>query len=407
MLILIKMAWRNLWRNSRRTILTISSITIGLMAIVFLFGFMDGMSAQTLENNIRGHTGHIKIYPRGYQDAPGVSKRITDPVGMMDLLSEIPHIVSSLPRIEGQGLMATDVKSTGVMILGIDLKKEEDTSDYKRYVREGTYYLQKGGILVGKDLARLMKAGIGDTVSLIVQAADGSIGAENFRIEGIIETGEFTMDSSLTVMSLEDADFLLGMGGGASEITLFLDSSAQTDRVIASLENMPGMEKYELADWRELLAYLVNLINLSEVFKYIPLIILIVVASLGILNTILMSVLERTREFGIMTALGTGPSRIMALILIETIMMTAVGIFLGVPGGVALLSYFNKTGIDLSQWAEGVRIIPFHPTTVYPILEPEGFYVAAGVVFISAILSSLYPAYRAAALRPVEALKFT
>lgn len=406
MLVLIKMAWRNLWRNSRRTVLTISSITIGLMAIVFLFGFMDGMSAQTLENNIRGHTGHIKIYPKGYQDAPSVSKKITGPEGMMDLLSQISHIVSSLPRIEGQGLMATDVKSTGVMILGIDLKKEEDTSDYKGYVREGTYGLQKGGIMVGKNLAKMMKTRIGDTVSLIVQAADGSIGAENFRIEGIIETGEFTMDSSLTVMSIEDAGLLLGMEGGVSEITLFLDRSEHTDRVIASLKNRLDMEKYELADWRELLTNLVELINLSEVFKYIPLIILIVVASLGILNTILMSVLERTREFGIMTALGTGPSRIMALILIETIMMTAMGIFLGVPGGVALLSYFNKIGIDLSQWAEGVRIIPFHPTTVYPILEPEGFYVAVGVVFISAILSSLYPAYRAATLRPVEALRF-
>lgn len=406
MLNLIKMAWRNLWRNSRRTLLTISSITIGLMAIVFLFGFMDGMSAQTLENNIRGHTGHIKIYPKGYQDAPSVSKRITDPEEMMDLLSEIPHIASSLPRIEGQGLMATDIKSTGVMILGIDLKKEENISDYKRFVREGTYDLQKGGILIGKELAKMMKTGTGDAVSLIVQAADGSIGAENFRIEGIIETGEFTMDSSLAVMSLEDAGLLLAMGGGVSEITIFLDSSENTDTVIAFLRNLLAMEKYELADWRELLAYLVDLINLSEVFKYIPLIILIVVASLGILNTILMSVLERTKEFGIMTALGTGPSRIMVMIFIETIMMTMIGIFLGVPGGMALLTYFNKTGIDLSQWAEGVRIIPFHPTTVYPILEPEGFYVAVGVVFVSALFSSLYPAYRAATLRPVEALHF-
>ena len=400
------MAWRNLWRNPRRTLITISSITIGLMAIVFYFGVMDGMNAQTLENSIRGQTGHIKVYAKGYQEDPTISRRIKEPEEILKVLSNVPHIRYSLMRINSQGLVATGTKSTGAAILGVDLKKEEMVSDYKRYVREGSYYIQSGEILIGKDLARMLKGRIGDSISLIVQAADGSIGAENYKIGGILQTGDYSMDSALVVMSLGDAKILTGLGEGVSEITVFLDSSINTEEVMESLKKRLDMGKLELVSWKELLAFLLDLQTLAEVFKYIPLVILIVVTSLGILNTILMSVTERTRELGIMMALGTRPSRIISLIMIETAIMGLTGIILGISGGMALLSYFNKKGIDFSKWSEGLRTIPFHPTTIYPIIEPLSFYLAIGVVFVSAVVSALYPAYKAARLRPVEAMRF-
>ena len=400
------MAWRNLWRNPRRTLITISSITIGLIAIVFYFGFMDGMNAQTLENSIKGQTGHIKVYAKGYQEDPTISRRIKEPEEVLKVLVNVPHIRYTLARINSQSLVATGTKSTGATILGIDLKKEEMVSDYKRYVREGSYYIQSGEILIGKDLARMLKGRIGDSISLIVQAADGSIGAENYKIGGILQTGDYSMDSALVVMSLGDAKVLTGLGEGVSEITVFLDSSINTEEVMESLKKRLDMGKLELVSWKELLAFLLDLQTLAEVFKYIPLVILIVVTSLGILNTILMSVIERTRELGIMMALGTRPSRIISLIMIETAIMGLTGIILGVSGGMSLLSYFNKKGIDFSKWSEGLRTIPFHPTTIYPIIEPMSFYLAIGVVFVSAVVSALYPAYKAARLRPVEAMRF-
>ena len=402
----IKMAWRNLWRSPRRTLITISAISIGLMAIVFYFGLMDGMNSQTLENNIRGHAGHIKVYAKGYKKDPTLSKRIKEPGDILRILSEEPHILYALPRINAQGLAATEVKSAGVMIRGIDLKQEEKASDFKRYVREGIYDIPAGKILIGKDLAKLLRAGIGETLSLIVQAADGSIGAENYKIGGIFYTGEAAMDSSLVVMSLEDLRALTVLGGDVTEITVILDRSENTKGVMKSLEGRLDREGLELVGWEELLAFLLAMQSLAEVFKYVPLVILIVVASLGILNTVLMSVSERTRELGIMMALGTRPSRIVFLILLETTLLGIAGVILGVTGGMILLTYFGDRGIDFSQWSEGLRTIPFHPTTIYPVIEPVSFYLATGVVFVSAVLSALYPAYKAARLRPVEAIHF-
>lgn len=404
--ILIKLAWRNIWRAPRRTLITIGAITIGVVAIVFFFGLMDGMNSQTLENSIRGQTGHIKVYAKGYYKEPSVSKMVKRPEEILKALAAEPHVLYALPRVNGPGLISTEEKSTGVMILGLDLEKEEAISDYKRYVKAGRYYIQSGELLVGKDLAKRLKAGIGSSVSLIVQGADGSIGAENYRIGGILQVGEFSMDSTLVVMPVSDAKALMGMGKGVSEITLFLDSSENTDAVMASLGKRLNMKEIELISWKEILTVLLSMRELVEIFKYIPLIILIVVTSLGILNTILMSVTERTREMGIMTALGTRPSLIVFLILLETSIMSLIGALSGASGGLALLYVFGKKGIDLSHWAEGLRTIPFHPTTIYPIMEGSSFYVAIVVVTISAVISAVYPAVKAARLRPVEAIRF-
>ena len=402
----LKMAWRNLWRNPRRTLITISSITIGLIAIVFYFGFMDGMNRQTLENNIRGHSGHIKVYAKGYQKDPAISKRIIETEGILKILLSEPHVHYALPRINTQGLVATGEKSAGAMILGIDLNKEENVSDYKRYVREGTYYIPGGGILIGKGLAKLLRADIGDTLSIIIQAADGSMGAENYKIGGILSTGEAVMDNSLVVMSLDDLRALTVAGESVTEITVILESAAYTEKVMGALAMRLDMEVLELVSWKELLAFLLDMQSLAEIFKYVPLVILIVVASLGILNTVLMSVSERTRELGIMMALGTRPSRIVFLILLETTIIGIAGVILGVTGGMILLTYFGDRGIDFSQWSEGLMTIPFHPTTIYPVIEPVSFYLATGVVFVSAVMSALYPAYKAARLRPAEAIHF-
>jgi len=402
----LKMAWRNLWRNPRRTLITTSSITIGLIAIVFYFGFMDGMNRQTLENNIRGHSGHIKVYAKGYQKDPAISKRIINPEGILEILLSEPHVLYALPRINTQGLVATGEKSAGAMILGIDLKKEENVSDYKRYVGEGTYYIPGGGILIGKGLAKLLRAGIGDILSIIIQAADGSMGAENYKIGGILSTGEAVMDNSLVVMSLEDMRALTVAGESVTEITVILESAEYTEKVTGALAMRLDMEVLELVSWKELLAFLLDMQGLAEIFKYVPLVILIIVASLGILNTVLMSVSERTRELGIMMALGTRPSRIVFLILLETAIIGIAGVILGVTGGAILLTYFGDRGIDFSQWKEGLMTIPFHPTTIYPVIEPVSFYLATGVVFVSAVMSALYPAYKAARLRPAEAIHF-
>lgn len=400
-----KLAWRDIWRNPRRTGLTIGSISIGLAGIVVFFGFMDGMNVQTLENNIRGETGHIKIYRKGYQKNPTPSLMIKRPEEIMERLSRVPHVVHLLRRVRGSGLVATDVKATGGRILGIDLMEEKGVSYYWRYVEKGRYFIGKGEVLIGEGMAKMLQVHIGDSVAVILQAADGSIGAENFRVGGIIGTGNPGLDNVLVIMGIRDAMELMVMDGGASEISIFLDSVENTDRVISIIKGILNPDRFEVVSWKEILTFLVDMIGLSEVFKYIPLMILIGVTSMGILNTILMSVTERTREFGVMMALGTGPGTIFGLIVTETLIITLIGILLGVSVGTTILLYLGEKGIDLSRWAQGVRTVPFHPTTIYPIIQAGSYYVAIGVVFFSALLSALYPALRASRLSPSQALR--
>ena len=402
----LRLAWRNIWRNPRRTILTVGSISVGLAAILVFFGFMDGMNIQTLENNIRGETGHIKIYRKGYQENPTPSLMISRPEEMVKRLSTVPHVVNILRRVRGSGLVATSTKATGGRILGIDLRQEKGVSHYWRYVEEGRYFIGKGEVLMGRGMARMLHVGIGDSIAIILQAADGSIGAENYRIGGIMDTGNASLDNVLVIMSLEDARRLLAMDGGVSEITLLLDSARNTDRVVSTLRGLLDPEDFEVVSWKEILTFLVDMIGLADLFKYIPLAILIGVTSMGILNTILMSVVERTREFGVMMALGTGPGTIFALIVAETFIITAIGMLLGLSIGTTTLLYLGERGIDLSRWAQGIRAVPFHPTTIYPILKTVSYYVATGVVFLSALFSALYPALRASRLRPAQALRF-
>ncbi len=402
---LLRMAWRNLWRNPRRTLITVSSVTVGLAAILVFFGFMDGMNIQTLENNIRGETGHIKVYRKGYFDNPRVSLLIRDPKRVVGRIRGLPHVERVLERVEASGLIAAEAKSAGARILGIDLEREKGVTNYWRYVREGRYLLGKGEVLVGRGLARMLRVGVGDGLAIILQAADGSIGAENFRVGGIMETGNAALDNVLVVMPLEEAMDLAVTGGGVTEIAVFLDSAESTDDVLPSIREIAEGEGLEVVSWRELLSFLVDMIGLAEIFKYIPLAILIGVSGLGILNTVLMSVTERTREFGVMMALGTGPGRLAGLILIETMVETIMGLALGSLTGTAFLLYLGETGIDLSRWARGIKTIPFHPTVIYPIIVPESFTVALATVVASAFLATLYPAMRIGRLSPSEALR--
>jgi ABC-type lipoprotein release transport system permease subunit len=215
------------------------------------------------------------------------------------------------------------------------------------------------------------------------------------------------MDQTAVMMDLREAQDLTALGTDVSEIVVLLDNASYTDEAVRIIKQALDMERYEVLTWRELIPSIVQLVEFGDAFKYLLLVVLIVVVFFGILDTILMSVTERTREFGVMLALGTRPGRIVSLVMLETAFLCLIGVAVGVPTGLGFSALLGKTGIDLSRWNEALRLYPFHPTKIYPIIDAMSILVSLGVVVVPGVIASLFPALRASRLTPTAAIRHT
>ena len=239
----------------------------------------------------------------------------------------------------------------------------------------------------------------------MVQGADGSIGAELFRLQGVFRIGAIDLDSSLGIIHLRDAQNLAAMGGKVTEGVLILESPDAVDQTAASLAAQLSGSGYEVLTWAEILPQASEMIGLSNVFTYILLVIILVVVSLGILNTMLMSIMERTREFGIMRALGTRPAQIVRLVLLEATCLGVLGTFLGALLGIAANTALAVNGIDLSRWSGAMDLVSSLRPVIYPVMDPVSISIASFAAFLTTIIVSIYPAIRAARLKPVDAIR--
>ena len=230
MFLFFKMAWRNIRRNLRRTLITLSAITFGLSAMIVFFGFADGFHGQWVENTVKAYTGHIQIYRSGYRDDPQLSRSIEDVSRVTRELRSDPAVNTFASRVEVQGLISTAENSYGVLIRGIDPEEEIKITAIKDRIIRGRYLEgSKGGlwavrgVLIGYRLAERLNADIGDKVVLMVQAADGSLTSELFRLKGIFRMGAVELDSSFAMITLEDARRLALMGERVTEIAVMLN----------------------------------------------------------------------------------------------------------------------------------------------------------------------------------------
>ncbi len=403
-----KMAWRNVLRNLRRTLITLGAITFGLSAVIVFFGFTDGFHAQWVENTVRAYTGHIQIYRAGYHDDPQLNNSIRDIEGVIREIKREPVLDTYTYRAEIQGLVSTAEHSYGVLIRGIDPEQEVKITAIKDRIIKGGYLKPDSdkGVLIGYRLADRLNAEIGDKIVLMVQAADGSLSADLFRLKGIFKMGAIEMDSAIVFITLKDAQRLAALDGRVTEIAVMLRSAEDVIPLSESLKRRLAPFGYEVYTWQELMPGLKEMIDLDNVFMYIILIIVLVVVSLGILNTMLMSIMERTREFGIMMAMGTKPHQVVALVLLESFIIGLIGIILGAGIGIGANNLIAINGFDLSRWSGAMELFATLNPVIYPETNIWNVLWSCGTIFITAIIVSIYPAIRAARLKPVEAIHF-
>jgi ABC-type lipoprotein release transport system permease subunit len=406
------MAWRNIWRNPRRSILTICAIAFASLLLVFMLSWQFGSYDTMINASVKISTGHLQVQTKDYQEKKDMRLVVRDPAGLYRLLENTPEVASHTSRANAFSLVSSENRTFGVLVVGIDPLREASVSTLKKLIRQGSYLSPDDWdqALVGTLLAKNLRVGLGDELVVLGQGLDGSVAATMVKVKGIFSSGQDEFDRSTIRIPLKFFQDVYGMDSAVHEVVALGNSLKQVQEIksklTAGIKNNTKDESLVVLDWMELIPGLIQAIQMDLISGFIFYIILIVVVAFSILNTFLMAVFERTREFGVLLAVGTTPGRLAKLLLFESFTITIIGIVLGIILGSLITWYFQVHGILISGASELMRHYGL-PERMYPQLTPLSISVGAGIVLIITILTALYPAFKARRLRPVEAMRAT
>ncbi|MBQ0831855.1 FtsX-like permease family protein [Marinobacter sp.] len=399
-----RLAFGNLRANRRRTGITLMSLVVGVAGLVFLWAFIDGINAQMI-NNMTGYvTGDLKIHKRGFHDEQEMNIAIPQQWNLPQAVMETEGVAAAAPRLTGHALASLAEQSRAIQLMGVDPVLEKTVTRLHRSVVAGRYLRSGNEIVLGTGAARALETGLGDELVLVVQASDGSIGADRFTVVGLFETGVKRIDGRLAQIPLEAAQSLYAFRGRVTEVAARVDDPDQLKSVIARLQSHLQTRQVEVLGWPEQMPSLVQMVDFHNAVTYIVIFVVFVVAAAGIVNTILMSVMERGREFGVMMAVGTSGSRIVQLVLLETLLLALVGYALGLALGLAVTAYFANYGLDFTAYIKAMDTMPGLSGIVYPTTSPDRWLIIGAVVIVVALLAALIPAWIASRQTPLEAM---
>ena len=404
-----KMAWRNIWRNPRRTVLTICAITFASLLLVFMLSFQFGSYETMINTSVKISTGHLQIQAEKYQEKKSIRYVIPDPQKVAGIVNTIPEVAAYTFRGQAFALISSKNRSYGVVVTGIDPPGEANVSRIKKLVREGNFLsaTDVNQAVVGKLLAKNLRVKIGDELTLLGQGRDGSIAATVLQVKGIFSSGIDEFDRSAIQIPLSTFQEIFTMDEAVHEIVVIGRALSDVSGIKAQLqEALPALnsrKSLKTLDWQEIMPGLRQAIEMDLVSGLIFYGLLIIVVAFSILNTFLMAIFERTKEFGVMMAIGTSPRRLTKVLLIESMTMTMIGIIAGIVLGIALTYYFQVYGIDFSGGSE--LLSQFGITgRMYPKLSILSVSIGPFMVLFFTFFAALYPALKVRRLRPVEAM---
>ncbi len=407
-MLVIKIAWRNLFRKSSRSLATAAAIGLGLSFFIFFYSIEDGMRAQLVSNATDYYLGHIQITAQAFQEEYDPKYSIAHPAEIAQILSRDPNIRAYAERVEAPAFLNSSAGSVGVLLTGIDPGAEGKVTRLNRVVHSGAF-LQAGddqAIVLGESLARKLELGQGDRLVATVSSTDGALVQEYFRVKGTIRTGSESLDRSLALVTLRTAQRMLSLGERVTTLVLAVDQPSRVDRVQAELRSKLAGGAYAIKTWYDLSPILLQTIGLFNFILYLIGNIVFVVIAVGVANTVLISVIERNRELGVLMAMGTSRGRIVGMIVAETVCLGLLGLAIGNILGLSFVLTAGATGIDFVRFNTAVSEIPGAMRVVYPKIELVHTVIASVMLFLIMVCVSVFPALRAARLKPAEAIRF-
>lgn len=405
------LAWRNLWRHKRRTLITASSIAFGVLLAVTFTGAGDYFYTRMIDAGASMGMGHITLAAPDYNRAPSSQKRLQQSKKLKQQVEQLDEVKAVLARIQGQAMFASARKSVGGMFIAIDPHQETaDTNLFIRAMIAGDMLASTNDrkIVLGADLARKLKLTIDKKVVYTTTDANGEIVSAIARVSGLFKTGASEIDGAMALLPLHSVQKVLGyQPHEVSVLAVTLHDQRYSHQLRDRMQTMPAFKPIEVLNWQQTQPDLAGMIAIDKSSNYISQLLIALLVAAGILNTMLMSVLERVREFGVMMALGMSPRSLFIMVMLESFWLAVLGLIIGIIVTIPWYLFMAETGIDLSStYGEGFSFGGVLIDNVFKIrLFKESIIAILLGLFGLALLSGAYPAWRAGRVPPVESLK--
>ena len=402
----IQLAWRNIWRNPRRTAVILSAVILGVWSMIFLSALMRGIIEGMIENGISSLTGDIQVQDSRYPADPSVQNSLTHPRKVTEVFDRVlPDKSHYAFRVRVNAVISNARHTRGVSLVGIDPAQERRVSFLAESIWKGNYFQEDGkrAIIIGRALADRFQTELGRKLIVMSSGANGDIVSRAFRIRGLFDAEMDSTEERYVFILKSEAQQMLGLGSGVSEGVVLLDNHDAAAETAGRIEARLQEQDYSVRTWRESLPLLDVYLQLYNGFVLIWFVVIFVAMGFGIVNTTLMAVFERMREFGLLKALGMRPKRIVKTILTESFFLLGLGLTAGNLLGLASCLVLADSGIDLSGFAKGAEFANMS-RVIYPAVWFKDVLTANLVVLVLGLTVSLYPALKAARFKPVEAL---
>lgn len=403
---LLKLAWRNIWRNKRRSLITIGSITFAVLLACLMRSMQLGSYERMIENAARFYTGYIQIHAKGYWDDKIIDNSFDNNQDLFGMIESIEGVEVAVPRVESFALASFGMQTKGSLVLGVDPEKEDMLTQVKDKVIRGEYL--NGGekaIMVAEGLAEYLKVDVGDTVVLISQGYHGANAAGLYPVKGIMKFPVPDQNNMTVYLPLDEAQLFYDVSERLTSISLVVDEAKNVDRIIQAIESKVDLEALEVMGWKDMMPDLVQGIEIDNISGKVMLWVLYAVIGFGMFGTFLMMTQERMYEFGVMISIGMKRGIMQLIIFLEMSLMSAIGVLVGVGISLPILTYYYYNPIYFEA-ASAEAFESFNVEAAYFFsLEPSLFYNQVYVVFFMALILGFYPLMVIFKLKPVAAMR--
>jgi ABC-type lipoprotein release transport system permease subunit len=405
--IVLMIGWRNVFRNKRRSLIVASSIVVGLVVMMFSMAIMNGFNRQMLENTINTSLGHVAIHKKGFFNDMKLALSFV-PDNSLNAITGIQGVECIAQRIKFEAMVQSSRSSQGVLVMGIEPDKEKCVSNIYEYVdKDEKLYITNSAhndILISRSLATKLGIGIGDKCVVMLQDIHGVLAAHAFIVKGLYQSPIESFDKYVVYIGIRKAQEISGLGNAISEIIVRCADKDFANSVASSIKSL-NKAFLEVLTWKQMAPNIVQAIKLFDTMMYVFLAIIFISIIFTIANTMIMAIMERYREIGIMKSIGTQPSWIAAIVILEACGLGILGIVAGIVITYLLVAITGTTGINFAFYSQSMRVWGTG-TTIYPFLTITNSIVATVIVLLNTIVASLYPAYKAAKIKPIDALHF-
>ncbi|MFH0765824.1 MAG: FtsX-like permease family protein [Calditrichota bacterium] len=401
----LALAWRNIWRNRRRSLISIASVLFAVIIALATRSMQLGTYARLIENMVSFYTGYAQIQSPEYWDTHSLDDSFVLSDSLFKAVTQTPHITAAAPRLEAFGLVSGKTTTTGALIVGVDPGPEARLTHLDKRVKSGRFIDQSSrGALVAKGLAEHLNIDVGDTLVVLSQGYHGVTAAAKLAVEGLLDFPSPTLNACLIYLTLPAAQELFDMNGRVTSLAVMVDKPKRQEAAVANLKQAVGGDLTVLT-WQDMLPEVVQYIEMDNSSGIIMLLIIYLVIGFGILGTILMMTLERRREFGMLIAVGMKRGRIRLIILLESIILTLIGVLSGVILGFPILLYLYLNPIPLGgEWAVYMERYGFEPVLPFS-LDPMIFVWQTLSVLAIALVVAIFPLLQIRRIKPAAVLR--